>query len=156
MRAAIASEGRVQGHEEFASVIARKKDWREERRLDCSEGRGESAPPTLQLGLWRSIRAKSASCGHTKGLWMVCSADVRPIHEAIHEDIRHVVCSVRHFARECLSATHKHSRRRGIRSGALRMVTLHRAESQPGVHPSRSGFIQTRTRVGGCFGRYEL
>eukprot|EP00955_Chlamydomonas_euryale_P019743 210549-Chlamydomonas_euryale.AAC.2 len=36
------------------------------------------------------------------------------------------------------------------------MVTLHRAESQPGVHPSRSGFILTRTRKRGSSGRYEL
>eukprot|EP00955_Chlamydomonas_euryale_P039925 351547-Chlamydomonas_euryale.AAC.2 len=82
---------------------------------------------------------------------------LRPLHEAVREDTRHVACSVHHYDRECWSATHKRSRRRGMRSGALRMVTLHRAESQPGVHPSRSGFILTRSRGGGVSsGRYEL
>jgi len=82
---------------------------------------------------------------------------LRPMHEAVLKDTRHVVCSMHHFDRKCLPATHKHSQRRGMRSGALRMVTLHRAESQPGVHPSQSGFIPTRTRgLGGSSGRYEL
>eukprot|EP00955_Chlamydomonas_euryale_P076795 362782-Chlamydomonas_euryale.AAC.1 len=42
---------------------------------------------------------------------------LRPVHEAAREDERHFVCSFHHVARECLSATHKHSRRRGMRSG---------------------------------------